>query len=114
LFYGEGDMQETIKIAVLAGWDSDNPAATWGGLYGFILGKTGVEHAFGRRFSSKFNIHRTRKGFANNGIDNFDQMAAMATSIVDQVVSQQMAVKQADTAQCWHIPVFVPPKFNPL
>ncbi|MBU2098362.1 MAG: hypothetical protein KKD00_06345, partial [Gammaproteobacteria bacterium] len=102
-----------------AGWDSDNPAATWGGLYGFILGKTGVEQAFGRRFSSKFNIHRTRKGFANNGIDNFDQMAAMATSIVDQVVQQEMVSKpiglqQAVATDCWVIPAFVKPVQNSL
>jgi len=32
LFYGEGDIAETIKIGTLAGWDSDNPTATWGGL----------------------------------------------------------------------------------
>lgn len=112
LFYGEGDMLETIKIAVLAGWDSDNPAATWGGLYGFILGKTGVEHAFGRRFSAKFNIHRTRKGFANNGIDDFGNMARMATAIVDQVLIQQMQPKGVEKVpagkQCWHIPLFVP------
>lgn len=118
LFYGEGDMQETIKIAVLAGWDSDNPAATWGGLYGFILGKSGVEQAFGRSFSDKFNIHRTRKGFANNGIDNFDQMALMATAIVDQVVAQHMpattAAKAAAGAECWHIPAFVAPAVSPL
>lgn len=115
LFYGEGDMKETIKIAVLAGWDSDNPAATWGGLYGFILGKSGVEQAFGRSFSDKFNIHRTRKGFANNGIDNFDQMALMATAIVDQVVAQHMpATTAAASAECWHIPAFVAPAVSPL
>jgi hypothetical protein len=113
LFYGAGDMQQTIKIAVLAGWDSDNPAATWGGLYGFILGKTGVEQAFKRRFSSKFNIHRTRKGFANNGIDNFDQMALMATAIVEQVVIQQMAVKLPASGPCWNIPALVQPEKNP-
>ncbi|WP_053424291.1 ADP-ribosylglycohydrolase family protein [Rheinheimera sp. KL1] len=114
LFYGEGDMQEAIKIAVLAGWDSDNPAATWGGLYGFILGKTGVEQAFGRGFSDKFNIHRTRKGFANKGIDSFGNMAMKATAIVDQVVQQQMAVKAPVTAECWHIPAFVAPTVSPL
>ncbi|HKK68344.1 MAG TPA: ADP-ribosylglycohydrolase family protein, partial [Bacteroidales bacterium] len=48
LFWGEGDIKETIKIAVLAGWDADNPAATWGGLLGFMIGKNGVEEAFGR------------------------------------------------------------------
>ena len=30
LFAGEGDLKETIKIGSLAGWDSDNPTATWG------------------------------------------------------------------------------------
>ncbi|WP_127025739.1 ADP-ribosylglycohydrolase family protein [Rheinheimera mangrovi] len=116
LFYGEGDMQETIKIAVLAGWDSDNPAATWGGLYGFMLGKSGVEQAFGRSFSDKFNIHRTRKGFANNGIDNFDQMAAKATAIVDQVVMQHMTLNTAiaPDATCWQIPAFEALSVSPL
>lgn len=103
LFYGEGDMQQTIKIAVLAGWDSDNPAATWGGLFGFILGKAGVEQAFGRTFSDKFNIHRTRKGFANNGIDSFDHMAAMATTIVDQLMLDKKLGQQSADGQCWLI-----------
>ena len=39
LFYGEGDLKETIKIGTLAGWDSDNPTSTWGGLIGFIIGR---------------------------------------------------------------------------
>lgn len=43
LFYGEGNIVETIKIGTLAGWDSDNPTATWGGLLGFMLGKEGIE-----------------------------------------------------------------------
>ena len=30
-----GTLKETIKIATLSGWDSDNPASTWGGLLGF-------------------------------------------------------------------------------
>lgn len=112
LFYGEGDMLQTIKIAVLAGWDSDNPAATWGGLYGFILGKAGVERAFGRSFSTKFNIHRTRKGFANGGVDDFAQMAARATSVFEQVLSQQLGRPQVPDAICWQIPVFVPVQSN--
>lgn len=90
LFYGEGDIVETIKIGSLAGWDSDNPTATWGGLLGFMLGKEGVEKAFGQKFSDQFNIHRTRQNFANNGIDTFDEMAAKGVEIVDRVVSEQM------------------------
>jgi len=35
LFWGEGDIKETIKIGALAGWDSDNPTATRSGRMGF-------------------------------------------------------------------------------
>ncbi|MEO0529287.1 MAG: ADP-ribosylglycohydrolase family protein [Planctomycetota bacterium] len=47
LYYGAGDLKETIKIGTLAGWDSDNPTATWGGLLGFLHGRQAVEEAFG-------------------------------------------------------------------
>ncbi|MDP5137804.1 ADP-ribosylglycohydrolase family protein [Rheinheimera baltica] len=113
LFYGEGDIQQTLKIATLAGWDSDNPAATWGGLYGFILGRRGVEQAFEQRFSTKFNIHRTRKGFANNGIDNFANMAHMASTIVEDVLRQHLALSMPADASCWHIPAVVKPITEP-
>lgn len=86
LFYGEGDLKETIKIGALAGWDSDNPTATWGGLIGFMLGKDGVEAAFGKNLSNRYNIHRTRQGFANDGVDNFNDMATKGLRIVDRVV----------------------------
>ena len=81
LFYGGGDIQETIKIAVLAGWDADNPAATWGGLLGFSLGRERIEAHFGGQLSDRFNIHRTRKGYPNEGIDNFDAMAVRAMRV---------------------------------
>jgi hypothetical protein len=89
LFYGEGDLLETIKIGVLAGWDSDNPTATWAGLLGFMLGKDGVEQAFNRKFSNRFNIHRTRINFPN-GIDTFENMAKMGVFVIDRVVQEQM------------------------
>ena len=90
LFYGEGNIVQTIKIAALAGWDSDNPAATWGGLLGFVIGKDGIEKAFNRKFSDRFNIHRTRIGFPNNGIDNFNNMAKKGVLIVDRVVQEKL------------------------
>ena len=90
LLYGEGDYQETVKIAVLAGWDSDNPAATWGGLLGFMHGKEGLERAFGRKFADRFNIHRTRGNFPNDGIDTFQNMAAKGVFVVDRVVQEEM------------------------
>ncbi len=88
LFYGAGDLKETLKIAVLAGWDSDNPAATWGGLLGYTLGRQAIEHQFAQSFSSQFNIHRTRKGFPHEGIDSFCNMARMGIEVSEQVKTE--------------------------
>ena len=90
LFYGEGDFKKTVKIGTLAGWDSDNPTATWAGLLGFMLGKVELEKIFGRKLSSEYYIHRTRKGFGNNGLDNFSAMAKKSVSIVDKIVEQKL------------------------
>lgn len=105
LFYGEGDLLETIKIGTLAGWDSDNPTATWGGLIGFMIGKEGIEMAFNRTFSDKFNIHRTRIGFPNNGIDNFSDMAIKGIFIVDRVVQEQMGGGIDLKKDLWYVPI---------
>jgi hypothetical protein len=87
-FYGKGDFKETIKIATLSGWDSDNPASTWGGLLGFIHGKDEIEKIFNKSMSSTYNIHRTRQNFKNNGIDYFRNMSMKGTDIVDNVVEK--------------------------
>jgi hypothetical protein len=105
LLYGEGDYQNTVKIAVLTGWDSDNPAATWGGMLGFIIGKQGIEAQFNRKFSDVFYIHRTRGGFDNNGIDHFSDMATRGLSIVDQVVTQLNGGHVDKKKNQWHIPL---------
>jgi len=104
LFYGEGDLKETIKIGALAGWDSDNPTATWGGLIGFMLGKEGVEKAFGRKFSNKFHIHRTRVGFPNEGIDTFDAMAQKGLWIIDRVVQEELKGGIDLQSNSWYLP----------
>lgn len=104
LFYGEGNIVETIKIGTLAGWDSDNPTATWGGLLGFMIGKEGVEKAFNRKFSNQFNIHRTRIGFPNNGIDSFENMAEKGVFVIDRVVQEQMRGGIDLKNEIWFIP----------
>ncbi|MBT8450002.1 MAG: ADP-ribosylglycohydrolase family protein [Gammaproteobacteria bacterium] len=103
LFYGEGDIKETIKIGALCGWDSDNPTANWGGLLGFMLGKKGVEQAFGRTFSNRFNIHRTRQNFPR-GVDTFEQMAQTGIEIIDRVVEQEMGGQVDRAANVWILP----------
>ena len=104
LLYGEGDIKETIKIGALAGWDSDNPTATWGGLLGFMLGKSGVEQAFGCKFADKFNIHRTRTGFPNDGVDNFHNMAMKGVFITDRVVQEEMGGGVGLEEGVWYVP----------
>ena len=104
LFYGEGDYQDTVKIAVLAGWDSDNPAATWGGLLGFLYGKQGIEKSFGKEFSDRYHIHRTRTGFSvPDGVDTLPKMAAVGVGIVDRVVVDEMNGEVQDDQ--WVIPL---------
>ncbi|HVJ19710.1 MAG TPA: ADP-ribosylglycohydrolase family protein [Polyangiaceae bacterium] len=96
LLYGQGDLLRTIQIGTLAGWDSDNPTATWGGLLGFLLGKTGVQAAFGQsELSDTYWIHRTRRGFPDrtldaDGEDTFSDMAARGLMIVDRVVLEEL------------------------
>ena len=104
LFYGEGDLKETIRIGVLSGWDSDNPTATWGGLLGFMVGRQGVEEAFGTDLSDRFNIHRTRQNFPNEGVDDFGHMAETGLSVIDRVVEEEMGGSVDPEKDEWHIP----------
>jgi hypothetical protein len=104
LLYGEGDIKETIKIGALAGWDSDNPTATWGGLLGFMLGLDGVEKAFNKKFANTFNIHRTRVGFPNNGIATFEDMAKMGIFVIDRTVQEHMGGGVNLEKDVWYIP----------
>ena len=90
LLYGEGDYKKTVKIAALCGWDSDNPAATWGGMLGFIYGAEKIKKLFEVEMSEKYNIHRTRINFSNNGIDDFKNMALKSMKIIEKVVTEKL------------------------
>ncbi len=105
LFYGEGDLKRTIKIGALAGWDSDNPTATWGGLIGFMIGKDGIEKIFDRQFSNRFNIHRTRQHFPDDGIDTFENMAEKGLIVTDRVVKEEIGGTIDPEKNTWVIPL---------
>jgi hypothetical protein len=102
LMYGEGDLPRTVRIGSLAGMDSDNPTATWGGLLGFLYGYQGVQKAYDYYDSTdKYWISRTRVNF-DPGLDTFTSMAARGVEIVDRVVVEHMnGVIKDDT---WIIP----------
>ena len=104
LFYGEGDLLETIKIGSLVGWDSDNPTATWGGLIGFMMGANAIEEAFGTKLSNEFQSHITRQNYPNNGIDTFENMAKNGLKIVDSVILNEMNGSIDHTRNNWIIP----------
>ena len=104
LFWGGGDIKETIKIGTLAGWDSDNPTSTWGGMLGFIIGKKAIEREFGRSFSDKYFIHRTRQNF-NKGIDDFESMAEKGIKVISRLIEKELGGDYDNDNQLWHIPI---------
>jgi len=102
LMYGEGDLPRTVRIGTLAGMDSDNPTATWGGLLGFLYGYEGVQNAYDYFESTDgYWIGRTRVNF-DPGLDDFNSMAARGVEIIDRVVTKHMGGRvEEDT---WIIP----------
>ena len=56
-------------------------------------------------FSDQFNIHRTRKGFKNEGIDTFKNMADKGLLIIDKVVTSELNGLVDNKNQQWKIPI---------
>ncbi len=110
-FYGQGAIVRTIQIGTLAGWDSDNPTATWGGLLGFMIGKADIEQAFQQdNLSDTYWIHRTRRNFPDHtpeqqGEDTFEMMAQRAIEVIDKVVIEQMQGSIDVENDLWLIPI---------
>jgi hypothetical protein len=69
-----------------------------------MIGKEGVEEAFGTNLSDRFNIHRTRRNFPNKGIDTFEQMAQKGLEIIDRVVLEEMQGSVDRDSGLWLIP----------
>ncbi len=90
LLYGEGDYRKTVRIGTLAGWDSDNPTATWGGLLGLLHGYDALVAAFPEvDFSDDYNIARTRFNLPQP-VDNFTDMSRRGIAIIDAIVVEAM------------------------
>ncbi len=61
LLYGGGDYRRTVRIGTLAGWDSDNPTATMGGLLGLLYGTAEIRAMFPEvALSDRYHSARTR------------------------------------------------------
>ncbi|XOV84883.1 MAG: ADP-ribosylglycohydrolase family protein [bacterium] len=102
LLYGEGNYKKTIRIGTLAGWDADNPTATWGGLLGLLYGYEGLQAHFDKAdFSDDYLISRTRYNFPQ-APDNFTDMASRGLHVIDDAVVQGMGGDIVDGR--WVIP----------
>ena len=55
LLYGEGDLQETVTIAGLAGWDADNNMTSAAGLIGIGIGFENLPEPYGSATDIYFN-----------------------------------------------------------
>jgi len=103
LMYGKGDLLRTVQIGTLAGMDSDNPTATWGGLLGFLYGYDGVQQAYDEYdFNDTYWIGRTRVNFDPDW-DTFSALGERGVGIIDRVVVEQMSGSIKDDT--WLIPM---------
>ncbi len=71
----------------------------------YVSNKNEIERIFEMKFSDKFNIHRTRQGFANNGIDTFGNMAHKGMMVIDRVVEEEMQGETDLKTNEWIIPL---------
>eukprot|EP00931_Biecheleriopsis_adriatica_P034476 TRINITY_DN198_c0_g1_i11.p1 TRINITY_DN198_c0_g1~~TRINITY_DN198_c0_g1_i11.p1 ORF type:complete len:1626 (-),score=281.10 TRINITY_DN198_c0_g1_i11:41-4918(-) len=84
--YGEGDFKKTMGIAIAAGFDNDNQAATLGGLLGVMHGSGKIP----RDLTHEFRGHRWEMPFNNKYInDRRDSLPYenKISDIVDRIMS---------------------------
>lgn len=67
-------------------------------------GKDGVEKAFDRTFADRFNIHRIRGNFPDDGLDSFQNMAKNGLFVIDRAVQEEMEGGVNLVNNQWRIP----------
>lgn len=93
--YGEGDFKKTMGIAIAAGFDNDNQAATLGGLLGVIHGSSKIPrdlthefrgHSWDMPFNNRYiNDRRDGLPYENQISDIVDRIMAISR---DAIISQ--------------------------
>jgi hypothetical protein len=85
ILYGEGDFMKTVGIAVSAGYDCDNQAATCGGLIGVLQGSKCVPDDLVEEFNNQYVCFtRDELPIATPITEIIDRIAAIAkTAILD-------------------------------
>lgn len=108
LLYGQGSFKDTVRIATLSGWDSDNSTASLGGLYGLLYGTAALQAEFPDRvLYDKYWVAKTRDGLPDHlpgdpeADDTFTLMANRMLPLVDQVVRESGGTTGGDS---WRLP----------
>ncbi|MBN1995985.1 ADP-ribosylglycohydrolase family protein [candidate division KSB1 bacterium] len=97
LLYGEMDYKKTVRIGTLAGWDSDNPTASMGGLLGLYYGYnslcTDIFPGQGE-FSDRYHFAHKRDALPDylpddsEAEDTFFNMARRMLPVIDLIVQE--------------------------
>ena len=86
LLYGEGDFTKTVGIAVTAGYDCDNQAATVGGLLGVMNGAKNIPDKFTKEISSrgKWNkpFNDTYINYSRDHLPNYNKISVIVERLV--------------------------------
>lgn len=95
LLYGEGNYKKTVQIGTLSGWDSDNPAASIGGVIGQLIGYDALLAEFdGMEFSDRYWAALTRDALPDylpddpEADDTFTLIAQRMAPIIDIAVNE--------------------------
>lgn len=87
ILYGEGDFLRTVGIAVSAGYDCDNQAATCGGLLGVINGSNGIPSDLLLTLPSRRNwelpFNDTYINYSRDNLPNYNRIS----DIVDRILA---------------------------
>lgn len=86
ILYGEGDFLKTVSIAVSAGYDCDNQAATCGGLLGIINGSNGIPSELLLALPSRKNwelpFNDTYINYSRDNLPNYNRISDIVNRIL--------------------------------
>lgn len=95
ILYGDGDFLETVSIAVSAGYDCDNQAATCGGLLGVINGSRGIPSEFLLALPSRkkweLPFNDTYINYSRDNLPNYNRISDIVDRIL--VITEQAIIE---------------------
>ncbi len=102
LLYGNGDVQKTLDLACVLGFDADNQAASMIGLLGVIKGRSGLPkdllmplEDWREPFNDRY-INRSRFDLPNESIK---RLAARSVAIAEQIILKNGGSKREDDGE---------------